>query len=83
MRSDSDVLHDVREELDWEPSVGATHIEARVDRGRVTLTGTVGSYFAKWNADDAVRRISGVTGILNNAKVVIDTHDRHQEQKYC
>jgi osmotically-inducible protein OsmY len=59
--------------------VDATQIKVAVYKGVVTLTGVVSSYFGKWNADDAVRRINGVIGLLNEAKVVIDTHDRHQD----
>ena len=77
MRSDSEILHDVQDELDWEPSVDASRVKVDVCKGVVTLSGVVGSYFGKWSADDAVRRIHGVLGLLNETKVVIDKHDRH------
>ena len=75
MRSDSDILHDVQDELDWEPRVDASRVDIQVYKGVVTLSGSVGSCFEKWTADDAVRRIHGVRGLRNEAKVVVGQHD--------
>ncbi len=41
-------------------------VEAVVDNGRVTLTGTVPWQYQKQEAEDAIRRLSGVRGVTNN-----------------
>ncbi|CAM3310550.1 BON domain-containing protein [Asticcacaulis taihuensis] len=66
-----DQLHqDVLDELDFEPSINAAHIGVAVDDGIVTLTGEVGSFAEKYNAERAVRRVKGVHGIVEHIKVV-------------
>jgi osmotically-inducible protein OsmY len=66
-----DQLHqDVLDELDFEPSVNAAHIGVTVDDGIVTLTGHVGSFAEKYNAERAVQRVKGVHGIIEHMKVV-------------
>ncbi|MGN6208518.1 BON domain-containing protein [Asticcacaulis sp.] len=66
-----DQLHqDVLDELDFEPSINAAHIGVAVEDGIVTLTGEVGSFAEKYNAERAVRRVKGVHGIVEHIKVV-------------
>ncbi|WP_303828953.1 BON domain-containing protein [Asticcacaulis taihuensis] len=66
-----DQLHqDVLDELDFEPSINAAHIGVAVDDGIVTLSGEVGSFAEKYNAERAVRRVKGVHGIVEHIKVV-------------
>lgn len=50
-------------ELNWEPSVNATHIGVEVAGGVVTLAGHVGSYTEKWDAERAAQRVSGVKAL--------------------
>lgn len=69
-----DQLHqDVLDELDFEPSVNAAHIGVSVDKGIVTLTGDVGSFAEKFNAERAVQRVKGVRGFVEHIKVVFPT----------
>ena len=66
-----DQLHqDVLDELNFEPSINAAHIGVAVDDGIVTLSGEVGSFAEKYNAERAVRRVKGVHGIVEHIKVV-------------
>ncbi len=66
-----DQLHqDVLDELDFEPSINAAHIGVAVEDGIVTLSGEVGSFAEKYNAERAVRRVKGVHGIVEHIKVV-------------
>ena len=44
MKSDSQLQHDVMEELEWEPSVDHADIGVAVTDGVVTLSGFVKSY---------------------------------------
>ena len=44
MRSDSEIKHDVEEELRWDPDIDPTDIAVAVKDGVVTLTGFVRNY---------------------------------------
>ena len=57
------------EELDYEPSLDATHIGVAVENGIVTLIGHVASFAQKQAAITAVRRIHGVRGIADEIEV--------------
>ncbi len=67
--SDQDIRKDVQAELDWEPSVDATHIGVTVDNGVVTLTGHVPTYAQKMCAEEAVKRVRGVRSIAATMEV--------------
>lgn len=59
----------VEEELDWQPSIDAADIGVTVDNGIVRLTGHVPNYFQKTAAEEAVKRIKGVRGIVQDLEV--------------
>jgi osmotically-inducible protein OsmY len=68
--SDSDVQRNVQEELKWEPGlVHASKIGVAVRDGVVTLTGTVDSYFEKWAAERAAKRVHGVNALAMDLEV--------------
>jgi len=69
MKTDSELRHDVERELEWEPSVDERRIGISVIDGIVTLSGNVGSFAEKWNAERAVERVAGVRGIANELEV--------------
>jgi osmotically-inducible protein OsmY len=69
MKSDSQLQHDVSEELKWEPAVTASHIGVEVREGIVTLSGEVSSFAEKWNAERAAQRVSGVHGLAVDLKI--------------
>jgi len=72
MNSDSDVQRSVQDELKWEP--GLTHpskIGVAVKDGVVTLTGPVNSYFEKWAAERAAKRVFGVNALAVELEVVL------------
>ena len=69
MKTDSELRHDVERELEWEPSVDERRIGVSVIDGIVTLSGNVGSFAEKWNAERAVERVAGVRGIANELEV--------------
>lgn len=50
-------------ELKWEPAVHAEQIGVEVKDGVVTLAGHVDSFPAKWNAERAAQRVSGVKAL--------------------
>lgn len=63
MKTDAQLQKDVMAELKWEPSVHAEQIGVEVKDGVVTLAGHVDSYPAKWNAERATQRVSGVKAL--------------------
>lgn len=76
-KSDAQLHADVAEELAFDPAVDSSKIAIAVHDGIVTLTGTVPSYWQKVEAENAVKRVSGVRGIANDLQVEIPTvHQR-------
>jgi len=71
MKTDKQLQKDVLAELEWEPSVHATHIGVEVDQGIVTLSGHVDSYSEKWGAERAVKRVSGTRAVVIELDVKI------------
>lgn len=63
MKTDTQLQHDVREELTWEPQVHATEIGVEVKDGVVTLSGEVCNFAEKWHAEAAAQRVSGVSAL--------------------
>ena len=59
----------VLSELEFEPSVNASHIGVAVDDGVVTLSGHVGSYAEKLAAEKIVQRLKGVRAIAQEIEV--------------
>ena len=68
-KTDSELQRAVLDELKWEPSVNATHIGVSVKNGIVTLSGHVPSYWEKYEAEKAAKRVYGVTAIANELSV--------------
>jgi osmotically-inducible protein OsmY len=56
---------DVKDELDWDPMLDDTRIVVEADDGRVTLTGTVPSYYDATRATDDAWTVGGVRDVDN------------------
>ena len=69
----------VAAELSWDPRVDSTDITVSAEGGMVTLHGTVASCRHKREADNAARRVHGVTGISNYLEVHIPDRDRRAD----
>lgn len=69
MKSDSDLQHDVLEELAFEPMVDHAHIGVAAKNGVVTLTGFVPNYTQKAAAERAAARVKGVKAIAEEIEV--------------
>lgn len=65
-RSDIEIQQDVMDEIDWDPEVAITDVGVEVDRGIVTLTGTVENYGTKMAAEAATFRVAGVRAVAND-----------------
>jgi len=68
-RSDDRIREDANDALTHDSRVDATDITVKVEKGEVTLEGTVGSREAKRRAEDTVDRVSGVRHVQNNLRV--------------
>ena len=68
-RPDSDLQRQVESELFACPDVDETYITVRVTGGTVTLSGYARSFAEKSGAEDAVKRVRGVTAVANAIEV--------------
>jgi osmotically-inducible protein OsmY len=75
MRTDSEVKRDVEDELKYDPDVDATDIGVSVKNGVVSLTGFVGSYNQRLQAEANAKRISGVMAVANDVQVRLASVD--------
>ncbi|CAJ0779533.1 hypothetical protein LMG7141_00898 [Ralstonia condita] len=69
MKGDIQLKSDVEEELQWDPAVDADRLAVRVKDGVVTLSGNVDAFADKAAAEEAVRRVSGVTALVVHVDV--------------
>lgn len=67
--ADNDLQRQVESELFACPDVDETDIAVKVTDGAVTLTGFARSFFDKFGAEDAVKRVRGVTAVANDIEV--------------
>ena len=80
MKTEMELQRDVLDELAWEPSVSVTDIGVIVHDGIVTLTGSVENLPAKWGAEEAALRVSGVKAVANDIEVKLSTDNRRSDE---
>ena len=68
--ADKELLHLVREILSTTGYAQLRHLQIYCHSGRVTLQGSVPTYYLKQVAQTAVRRLVGIRGLDNDVKVV-------------
>ncbi len=68
-KTDSQLQHDVIEELMWDPQVGRGEIGVAANGGVVTLAGQVASYAEKAAAVTAAERVAGVQVVADEVRV--------------
>jgi osmotically-inducible protein OsmY len=69
MRTDSELQHDVMNELEWEPTIKAAEIGVGVVDGVVTLSGYVDSLYKRLAAERAAARVFGVKAVVEEIQV--------------
>jgi osmotically-inducible protein OsmY len=79
MKSDHQIELDVKDELQWDPNLGATDIAASVKKGVVTLAGFVKNYADKYEAESAAKRVAGVLGVANDIEVRLPSIDERPD----
>jgi osmotically-inducible protein OsmY len=80
-KTDIQLKQDVETELRWDPRVNAAEIGVTVDKGAVTLLGTVDTYAEKWAAEEATKRVSGVRAIAQELTVKILSHHKRTDSE--
>jgi osmotically-inducible protein OsmY len=70
-KTDTQLHHDVLEELKWDSRVDETEVGVEIDDGVVTLTGSVANWAKRVAAEEAARRVMGVLDVANNIKVAV------------
>ena len=81
MKSDSDLQHDVLQELDWEHGIEASQIGVTTKDGVVALTGHVPTHTEKLNAEEATKRVHGVKAVANEIEVRPADHHLHDDEE--
>ena len=69
MKTDTEIQKDVIDELKWEPLLSLAEIGVSVKNGVVTLSGTVDTFAKKEEAENAAKRVAGVTVVAEEIKV--------------
>src|SRR5258705_8929169 len=67
--TDSQLQRDVMKELEWEPRIDAAHIGVAANDGVITLSGSVPSYWEKYAAVKAAKRVYGVKAVVDEIDV--------------
>ena len=76
-KNDTEIQHDVIDELQFEPSVDASNIGVAAANGIVTLSGSVPTYAEKMSAEEAALRVLGVQAVANDLKIDLpQSHER-------
>jgi osmotically-inducible protein OsmY len=68
-RTDEDIAQAAVRALDWYISVPSDRIKVKVSKGWITLEGSVDWQYQKTAAEEAVRNLIGVKGVLNHIEV--------------
>ena len=69
MKTDTQLQKEVIAQLQWEPLLKASDIGVTAKDGVVTLTGVVDSLIKKCEAEDAVKRVSGVKAVVEKIDI--------------
>lgn len=80
-RSDEDIARAVRNALKWDVLVPDERITSTVSKGTVTLEGRVDTWAQRTDAERAVQRLTGVTGVVNRISVAVPPIDPAKIQR--
>ncbi len=67
--NDTEIASNLRNTLEWNPTLDSSRIEVSVHEGTVTLNGSVDSYWQRSRVEQLVSNIGGVTEVHNLLKV--------------
>ncbi|MGZ6480282.1 MAG: BON domain-containing protein [Bdellovibrionales bacterium] len=69
MKENANLQKDVYEELKWDPRINEGDIGVSVSSGIVTLSGSSTTYAEKWAAEEAAKKVTGVSAVVNKIDV--------------
>jgi osmotically-inducible protein OsmY len=76
-KTDTQLKLDIEQELRWDPTVNDAQIGVSVDRGAISLLGTVDTYAQKRAAEAATKRVTGVRSVAQDLIVkILSDHRR-------
>jgi osmotically-inducible protein OsmY len=76
-KTDTQLKLDIEQELRWDPTVNDAQIGVSVDKGAISLLGTVDTYAQKWAAEAATKRVTGVRSVAQDLAVkILSDHRR-------
>jgi osmotically-inducible protein OsmY len=81
MWNDTELQHDVENEVGWELSAGITQISVMVKSGAVELGGHVDSYWEKCAAERAAWRVAHVSHVTNGIRVVVPFNQQRDDDE--
>ncbi len=79
MTDDTRLQQWVSDELAFEPRVDAAHIGVSVRNGVVMLSGRVNTYAEKFAAEEAARRVKGVTAVAQELEVYLPSDKKSDD----
>jgi osmotically-inducible protein OsmY len=68
-RADKEIAQTATNVLGWNHWIPSNRVKVMVQDGRITLSGDVDYYFQKEHAEDAVRHLIGVLGVINSITI--------------
>jgi osmotically-inducible protein OsmY len=68
-RTDADLARAVLAALTWDADIPTRGVSIAISHGWVTLTGTVDTLFQRQQAERALHRLAGITGVTNELMV--------------
>jgi len=68
-RADKDIAKSATDVLDWNILVPSNRVKVMVQDGWITLSGDVDWYYQKQHAEDNVRHLIGVLGVINSITI--------------
>jgi osmotically-inducible protein OsmY len=74
-KDDNDVASEVLNAYQWNIEVPKDKVKVKVEKGWVTLEGELEWNFQKEAAKNAIRDLTGVTGVTNNITIKTNPHD--------
>lgn len=78
-KTDAQLKRDVISELEWDPSINATHVGVSVEEGVVTLTGHLRTFSEKQAVEAAARRVAGVRALALEIDVRLEPHHQRND----
>jgi osmotically-inducible protein OsmY len=81
MKTDAQLKKDVTAELEWDPSINASHVGVAAADGVVTLTGHLNTYAEKYAIERAVQRVQGVKAIALELDVKLDPGHKRSDSE--